>query len=391
MRCFSKMLSAIACSAIISGCAIAPDIKDVSPLDPVAVVRHIECETQIALIETIASYLSENLPDGPDRSLLRSWQSEADPAKRLSRLNTLSIDSLYRIALTDPVAADYLMAWDGVVIGFGFTFDISVQNTTGSGLNFSFLTGVGTVKVDATASADKTRQNKKSFTVITSVPHLMQSGACLSRAAVTSKRGLAPESPLKFGPLAGKPDDTTITNIIRTQAGNHAFPITGSIGMKDSLTTFAGIWRGTSGGQARATSLPARKVYLSVYDSPLGNFAKEETPGGYTQVMTFTTKLSGKLSPTIELNSSNLTKATISNDTSRTDKHELILSFSAPTPAEVLASRSRLPDVRYASAVKIREQLYAIRAATRAAAFRTVASSIDSERKLLAFERLAVR
>ena len=45
----------------MGACSIAPDISDVSRLDTAAVVRHIECETQIAFLQTMAKYLAENL------------------------------------------------------------------------------------------------------------------------------------------------------------------------------------------------------------------------------------------------------------------------------------------------------------------------------------------
>lgn len=367
------------------GCSVAPDVSNVTRLDVAGVVRHIECEARVALIQNLAHYLANNLRDESEAALVRAWLAEPDPVIRLARLGDLSIDKLYHLAARDETAARYLTAWDGVVIGFGYTFDISEQNNNSGGLNFAFPAGLSTIKLDASAGLDKIRQNKKSFTVVTSVPLLMQSGACLSPEGVAAEQG----KPVNFAPIGASPDSETIANVVRAQLPNPIYPITGSVGMSEVLETFAGIWRGNAAGQARSTAIQIRQAKNDPYGLGPGNLVFEENAGGYTQVLTFTTKLSGKIEPTIEVTGSRLTKGTLKSDNLRSDKHELIIKISAPSPQEMDTAFNRLKSVREKNAQAIRDAIYRNAVSITHAAAPGIIAAIDSERRLLAFERLS--
>jgi hypothetical protein len=388
LRTILSRLFAASIISFASGCSIAPDISDVTPLDTAAVVRHIECETRIAILQNIAAYIQANAKDKNTAAVIAAVFGDSDLISILEKLRLLKVEALYKLGKGDPELADYIAAWDTVVIGFGYTFDITEDNNNSGGLSFNFPAGIHAVKLGATAGLQNTRQNKKEFTIVASVANLMQSKACLSPDMVALNRAAVPNySPIGY---RGTPDAETRANIERSQTPNPIHPITGSIGMADVLGTFGSIWRGTEGGQSRATALQPRKVAKSPYGLLPGNLTEDANDGGYIQTLAFTTKISGKINPTIEVAGSNLTSGTFTSDNSRTDKHQLIVKISAPSPAEIAASIKRSEAVRKANEYQIAAALANITANANAvamAAAPSINTSIDHQRQLLALER----
>lgn len=326
-------------SLFFGGCSIPPDISDVSPLDTTAVVRHVECETRIAILQNIASYIQTNAASRASRKGGGLFGS-GDFMEIMARLRRLSLGDLYNVSRDDPDLANYIFAWDTVVIGFAFTFDISEENNNSGGLEFAFPAGIHTVKLDASSKLNTGRRNIKRFTVIASVANLLQSRACLSPEMVALNRGVAEVSYSPIGPR-GTPDDETIKNVVRTQLPNPVLPITGSIGMAEVLESFAGVWRYNQGGQSRTTALQHRKSVPTYGLLPGGLSADMKAEGGYVQTLTFTTIVNGKIAPTIEVSGSNLKKAMLVSDNTRTDKHELMIVIIAPTEQEIFLSETR--------------------------------------------------
>lgn len=388
MRRLLKTIGGLIALAYCGGCSLAPDINDVSALDTTAVVRHIECEAQLALIVTIA----ENLVPLLSRSKadrVRAWLQEADGVAGLQKLRNLSIQQMYDLIEDgEKDAFNYLRSWEGVVIGLGFTFDISENNKNTGGVDFAFPLSIGSLSLKANATADKTRQNKKQFTVVTAVPLIMQSKACLSSANADATRG----GPPTFSPTAEvrTVDGETVRNVVRTRVPNYLHPITGSIGMHDVWRTFAGIWHAGKPAQDRTASLPMRSIPKGASHRPLpGLLVYDKNENGYIQVLTFTTKFTGTLNPKIELASSNLKSASILSENTRTDKHELIVNLSAPSPAEIAKYRALPIGESLKSAEAIRRALEAGEAAVRAVGT-AVASEVADQRRLLALERLSI-
>jgi hypothetical protein len=389
MRTLFSRFSAAASIIFASGCSTAPDISDVTLLDTAAVVRHIECETRIAILQNIVDYIKANAKDRR-RAAIVAAAFEGDLIDALKLTRHLQVEKLYELARDDEDLATYIAGWDGVVIGYGYEFDISEQNNNGGGLSFAFPAGIHTVKLDATAGLDKTRQNKKVFAVVTSVPNLMQSRACLSREMVELNREPVVASYSPIGPR-GEPDAETLDNIARSQLRNPIHPIVGSIGMTDVLQTFSDVWRGNVGGQGRVTALQPRSK--STYGLLPGSIAVEDSKGNYVQTLNFTTKVSGKIAPTIEVSGSNLTKGNFTSDNVRTDRHQVIITISAPSYEEIRQAAKRTLALRKKNEMEI-AQFVSGRIDKAQLTVRAVApgihDTIDRERHLLALERLAL-
>lgn len=378
---------------ITSGCSIAPDIADVTRLDTAAVVRHIECETRIAILQNIVEYIKENAKDKDDAAKVSS-AFDGDLITALEQTRNLKLEALYQLAAKDDDLATYIAGWDGVVIGYGYSFDISEQNINSAGLDFAIPIGIHIIKMGATAGLDTMRQNKKQFNLVTSVPNLMQSRACLSREMVEMNR--YPIVPT-YSPIGhrGKPDSETIDNIARSQLPNPLYPIAGSVGMADVLQTFSEVWRGNVGGQARATALQPRKkgVYYGLLPGAFTVPSLTGETGEYVQTLNFTTKVSGKISPIIEVVGSSLTKGTLSTDNNRIDKHQVIITISAPSNKEILESKKRTVAARKKNEMDIAAFISGnVTSAQKAvnAAAPGINETINRERQLLALERLSI-
>lgn len=393
MRSLRSRLCAASLFHFVSGCSIAPDIADVTPLDTAAVVRHVECETRIAILQNIAAHIQASEVNYEVAANGDAVFGSTDLMSAMERLRHLSLGDLYRLSQDNPELANYIFAWDTVVIGFNYTFDTTESNNNSGGLNFSFPVGTHTLKLDATSNLDKKRQNKKTFTVIASVANLLQSRACLSPSMVALNRGIAEPSYSPIGPR-GIPDKETGANIVRSQVSNPIVPITGSIGMTDVLETFAAVWRYNQGGQSRMTALQARAP-TSYGVLPGGLAINMKAPDGdYSQTLSFTTTVKGKINPTIEVSGSNLTKGTLTSEHSRTDKHDLIIVISAPNNQEILESVERSQKLRAANEREIAEiaagALHRAKAAEKDAA-PSINATINFQKQLNALEQFSRR
>jgi len=348
-----KFITTVICP-FIGACSIAPDIRDVTPLDTAAVVRHIECETQIAFLRTMARYLAENLK-GEMQARLQEVLSEPDLVTQIRRLSNIKIEQLAALKATRPDIYKYLAAWGGVVIGYQYTFDIKENNDHLGNLHFSFPLAVGSLKIQTGTQLLKTRGNKKTFTVVTTIPLIMQSGACLGYYHLRER---ATQDESSFGVKGIEKHKETITNVKRTQHPNFMYPVTGQIGMEDVISTFAKIWWPTGSGRTTAPETTQKKGSQGNGTVPGEITLQGKVDTGYTQTLTFTTKIIGKVYPVIEVSGSHLTKGELKTENYREDTHKVMISFIPPTPQEIEKLRNLSLDTRETIAKDIARSIY---------------------------------
>lgn len=178
-----------------------------------------------------------------------------------------------------PRMRGYLEGFQDSAVVYDFTFDITETNNTNA--DFDIIRNVtrGTLSLGLKAGADLSRNNIRAFPVSDTFRDLLldvQNDYCINIA-----RGV-----------------------------NFAYPITGQIGMAERIGTF---------------------INLALFNGLTG----KEGKGSPTMVdtMEFTTKISGSATPKVELNNA-LKAGSIGYDTSRTDKHKVIIGLSLPAGAE---------------------------------------------------------
>jgi hypothetical protein len=175
-------------------------------------------------------------------------------------------------------------------IGYDFEFDITETNQLGTSgkpnkleLERKYLPAGGSLKIDSTAFADRTRQTQRNFRIVESLLQLSNADC---------------------GPTATRE--------------NWAYPITGAIGMQEVVSTYIGLERLTDFGKPQNfQSIPVE--------------AKTQ-PIIFSDVLTYTTNLGAGVNPTLTLTSVvgsfKVSKASLFGDVSRIDKHKVRVALA---------------------------------------------------------------
>jgi hypothetical protein len=259
------LLSAVA----LAGCSTHPVQQDVTGLRTVNIVNHLRCETRLGIQDTaITLLIGENggvtTPFIGELIATRGDIWNFDPARKLNRKEQ---DFYYRYILTG--------------IAYDFSFDVTEENGAGFSADPIRLITGGTAGVALGASGDFRRNNLRHFIVSETFQDLL-----LNKELKCSPEYLSP---------------------------NFVYPIAGSIGLKELISTFVEL----NEVKRLAVDKASSKVFADT--------------------LTFTTTVSGSATPHVIVapvgNRWGLASpATIGGSASRVDKHMLIVGLSQDTP-----------------------------------------------------------
>jgi hypothetical protein len=211
------------------------------------------------------------------------------------------IEKLATIRAQDPALADTIERYSATAIAYGFEFHITENNNNSASALFSIP-----------FVAAKAPTDRGSFSLG------LSGGANLTREAERSIKMVE-----NFKELAALDCSQAVQ-----QRANLLYPITGSIGMAEVIKTFLKLGESGVGGPTPTTGADAT----------------------FSDHVTFTTKLQGKVTPTIALaplhDSFRLVNATASIGAERTDVHDMLVTLvfpktGAPPGRASLGVRSR--------------------------------------------------
>lgn len=255
--------SALLVAALCTGCSVHPVQQDVTGLRTTDLVDYIRCETRLAVQDKAIGKLAEEDGTNPLIGQLGAIRGKRWGAEVRNLLNARERIFYDRYIETG--------------IAYDFSFDITVDNT-GSGMADPVrLITNGTVGLGLSASGDFKRENLRHFIVSETFEDLLQSSRLDCSADYRSS--------------------------------NYAYPIAGSIGMFELISTFIDLNQLKSLTPDKSTS----KVFADT--------------------LTFTTTITGSVSPHVIVapagNRWGLpSPASVSAVGSRLDKHNLIVGLS---------------------------------------------------------------
>ena len=189
--------------------------------------------------------------------------------------------------------------YDRMSIGYRFTFTITENNRIGAGAGLDFPVTKGTFTLGTSAGAERQRLGEREFTIVDTFREARDPKVCSVEAT----------------------------------GENHAYPITGIIGLEEVVRTFLEL-QGLGIGKLPpvAFDLPPRARGMA----PKKKAKKDAAPDGKTEefveTFEFTTTLKASVNPGVELKaiSSRLAaldaSATLAAD--RTDKHQLVVTLA---------------------------------------------------------------
>lgn len=183
-------LSLTFCATFLGGCAIHPIPGDVTaPLRTVDLVTAIRCETRSAILEDLAGRIRES-----------------DPGLAGNLLQTETVPDFSKVSGTRQ-AVDLLKKYDNIVVAYEFTFDMTERNDHEIGVDFGQMFTRGTIGFTAGEKLNRSRQNTRIFRLSDNFDRLTRQ---LRRS-------------------------TCAENL---RGSNAVYPISGTIGMREPMTTF---------------------------------------------------------------------------------------------------------------------------------------------------------
>jgi hypothetical protein len=266
---------AVVLALCAGGCAIHPLPDDAisAGRDTVSIVRHIRCEARLAVKLAIADYFQnpEQFASGsPTARIGERLRSGAIPLGKLNRY----------LRLVDRGAAANVLRYEGVAVGYDFSFDMTEDNAYSTQVNLlQTLTG-GTAGLGLKAGSDFQRQTVRIFRVQDS-----------------------------FGELMTKLDEEDCPE---DSAVDYIYPVRGNIGIGEMVKTF---------------------VQLNESENLTGAKDGDKVPV-LSDTFNFQTMLSGSTTPTVTLlpvgHRFGLADANIVAAGSRKDIHKVIVAMSLP-------------------------------------------------------------
>jgi len=260
-----------------SGCAIHPLQLDVTGVPTPILVQYIRCETRLAIQDKAIELLTQEIPSNPALLAgLTAGRGMPWSPNLKARMNT------HERAIYDR----YIQTG----IAYDFTFDITEDNT-GSGMAdpVKLITN-GTAGIGLSASGDFKRENLRHFVVSETAQDLLEN----------TRLGY----PLEDGRIGCGPS---------YRSSNYAYPIAGSIGIDELISTFFNL-------------------------NEISNLALDKsTSTVFADTLTFTTTLMGSASPHVIVAPTGnrlglASPASLTASGSRVDKHMLIIGLSLDVP-----------------------------------------------------------
>ena len=256
-------------SLALGGCAIHPVQQDVTGVKPKDLVNFIRCEARLAIQDKAIEMLR-------GETSARAW-AFADHLAPM-RGQPWIFDPRTTLA-SNELAFYYRYVSTG--IAFDFSFDITEDNGVGGGADPIRLITNGTVGIGLSASGDFKRENLRHFVVSETFQDLLQN------KRLVCEPSYRPE--------------------------NHAYPIAGSVGLAELISTFVDL--------NEVKSLEADKSTSKVF----------------ADTLTFTTTVMGSVSPHVIVSPLGTrwglaSPANILASASRMDKHSMIVGLSMDVP-----------------------------------------------------------
>ena len=302
-----RIIGLIGATSILTGCAIHPLPIDYTGDATYDIVKRIRCEIRYALIKQLVVTLKfskdagtrlagEILQKHPemvivlsDNGLSKSKTDMALARIRAEKAKGKKIPFTLPTDLSDDVfdrkidkeTADIIEGYLGTGITYKITFTITETNDGTANVNFAVPFTGGTFKLDLSGGTNRQRKSERILN-FTDVFKSFQNLVCYNQ-------------------------DTPTT-------GDFIYPITGKIGMEEVIKTYARL----------AYNIHSRFTTKSTWQS-------------MTDELTFTTKLTSSVKPSVELNPGRLNNfklsdadLNLSND--RQDIHKVLFTIKPPAP-----------------------------------------------------------
>lgn len=267
---------AVCAGLLLAGCSVHPIPDDVT-LDTFSIAKRVECEAHHAVYSTVIEYMKNS----------KNPEVQELGAELLTGRRKLDESALKEFERRSPTGKEVIARWKTVKMGFGFAFKITEHNNNGGAASLNIPVGLATLVVGVSALENKSREAVREFELVMDLGELLLSSACKSGLAASGRA--------------------------------ISYPISGDIGLAETFRTFTALWL-DAGERLR---LSDRK-----YGTKLD---------GFVDVLTFTTTISGGISPEVTLaaskNSARITKASLSHSSSRTDEHKLYVLIIPEKPA----------------------------------------------------------
>lgn len=267
MRTVHLLLLMMSC-VVLGGCSLHPIPDDLSTENTFRIVNNIRCEVK----DQVQLRLQELLNKSPDETVRKF---------PLANLNMLVREQgqagiLRYLASADPTIAYKVLKYGSITIGYSFSFDVRETNTNSANAAFRLPFAHTVFDLTAKGSANFTRQGVRTFAF---------SDSFLDLIALDCTE-------------------------YRKRRGNPAYPIVGSIGVRNVIDTYLDL------GKSGVTSS--------------GGIA-----GPFKDVITFTTVVSGDITPTVTIapvpHQFRLINASGTFGAGRTDVHTLTIVIPFPS------------------------------------------------------------
>lgn len=289
-KCVSvRLITCAAAVALLAGCAIRPLPKHVTGYSTFDIVQKIRCEFRDALRTELVYRLEK-----------ANYETIADKLKnKKMSFSYFTKEGVNDLSKQDQAGFD---AYRWGRVGYDFEFEISEENNLGGGIDFAEALTEGTFTLGFTGANNRSRKNKRVFRIIDSFYHLLIEGE-------------------------DDPDKSMCRMFDPSEPPNHMYPITGKLNLHETLSTFVKI-------RENALLVGATPDTINV---PV-----------LTDEITFTTELTGDVSPAVKLNPTGpgleLSAANLKFESTRKDVHKLTLAITLP--AQDPAHRTRKATTR---------------------------------------------
>jgi hypothetical protein len=269
---------ALAIAFIAAGCAIHPLPEDVTGVPTYVIVRQIRCEARQAIIDNALGWLTNEQ---------NQIEGKVDPASRaigLEFLNGRPIQQFSPKLFKGQVGAIIATFYNA---GVAYTFDLDMSETNNLDPQIDLLKPFTHSKftMGIKGQFDRKRENERIFTVTDS-----------------------------FSGLIGLPNDYCMDPVASRNyvvSENYIYPIAGKIGVKRMIQDF---------------------IELTLFGSLGGSKAATAGPPTLTDQLSFTTEISGTVTPTITFtpvgSALQLADASLSASADRKDIHKVTIGLA---------------------------------------------------------------
>lgn len=266
---FFRIILALSFPLSLCACATHPLPEDYARVDTFSIVKRIRCEARSAIKDATAEFLKKFDPN--DRYAIDSGAALASGTMDFAELD---------VARLGPNTKPYIVKYEPAAIAYDFTFDITEENNISTQVDLGGIISRGAFLMPIKAENDRQRQTVRNFRIAD-----------------------------KFGNLRG---DSTLC-VTPQQLANHAYPITGRIGLAEVVRTF---------------------IDLNENQHLTGSKDAETVPT-LADTFNFQTTISGSLAPKITLSplrgAIDVADAEVAGAASRKDIHRVIVAMALPT------------------------------------------------------------